>query len=314
MVTGVHSNSNYLIETIEFADNNDFNVDNLGSFIPKFKIINANPMTIKAKTFKKLKNDVSNHSETDYWLLQSLVASYKTLVNQNQSNSDWNVEIFRECLYLFDFENFTFADLNEILTIPLKSCTDLYVVMFPFHIDVILPKSNDDFTQSSFNRVTIQLREDEISRVLSTKCCHVFQSKMNENVIDLRETSLNVELIDDFVNDDFTCLSKFRSFINEINDEDLQKKAFAFHLQKDNEFTIIEFEELVSLAESINYEDQSILSTVQLTSSESINLLDFDRLINISIKLNDDSLLNFAISSFEFNVKPKVVNTPKIYY
>ncbi|KAL0214757.1 hypothetical protein P9112_006941 [Eukaryota sp. TZLM1-RC] len=311
LIQVINSNSNWLVETIQLVDNNDFNLDDLGSFLPKFKVINASPIPIKAKTFIKLKGDASNHFETDYWLLQSLVTSYKKLSNHNQSDSDWSVEIFRECLYLFDFENFTFADLNQILAIPLKSCTELYSVMFPFHIDIIVPKGYYEFTEISFKRMKIQLREEEISRVLSSKFCQVFQFKMIGNVIDLRETSLSVDLIDASINDDFTNVSKFIPFINAIHDEDFQKDLLGLFLQMANEFTIKEFEKVVAFADSINCEDRSILSRVQITAAESINLSAFDRLLNLSIKYQNFSLFNSVISLFNFTSKPKVFGIPQ---
>ncbi|KAL0224533.1 hypothetical protein P9112_003923 [Eukaryota sp. TZLM1-RC] len=99
--------------------------------------------------------------------------------------------------------------------------------------------------------------------------------------------------------------------MNEIKNKDFQNDLFSFYLQIRNGFTIKEFEELITLAESINYEDQSILSMLQIVSTQSINFSDFDRLIIMSIKYNNISLFNYVISFFSFNSKPKVSVIPK---
>ncbi|KAL0219515.1 hypothetical protein P9112_005168 [Eukaryota sp. TZLM1-RC] len=130
-------NPNWLVETIELADREGFNSENLETFMPKFSIINADPISIKPQTFKELKSDNQNDRELNHWLLNTLVTSYSSPVNYSQGNSDWNVEIFEECMYSFDFDQFAFADLNEIIWIPLSKFDELAVILVTFSVNVM---------------------------------------------------------------------------------------------------------------------------------------------------------------------------------
>ncbi|KAL0207059.1 hypothetical protein P9112_012770 [Eukaryota sp. TZLM1-RC] len=314
VVSGINSNSNYFVETIELADRTDLCFGNLGSYFPKFKVINANPIAIKSKTFKILKEDFG-HFETDYWLLQSLVTSYKTLSNHNQSNSDWNVENFADCLYLFEFEPFTFSDLNQILMVSLSEFDELSSVLFKFSVSIMNPKIQNLglVNQVSFKKVTFKLKNSDYKEMLDLKVRKLFQSKLIDDVIDLSDMEVDWTVLESFINSFAQCndFSQILSFIKKSTCSDFQKHLLMHFLEHSTKLTVKDYEDLVDLVESINIDCPSLLSSITITSTESINHGDFDRLIDLSIKFNNVSLLNYTVASFDFTFKPKVISIPE---
>ncbi|KAL0205389.1 hypothetical protein P9112_000696 [Eukaryota sp. TZLM1-RC] len=234
-----NKNPNWLVETIELADRENFNSGNLESFMAKFSIINADPISIKPRTFKKLKSDNQNDCEVNYWLLNTLITSYSSQVNQSQGKSDWNVEIFEDCLYSFDFDQFTFADLNEIIMIPLQNFVEIHSILLTFSVNVMHCKvfktyQLEKIHENSFEKVTFKMKSSEITKMVSLKLRHLFQSIMIDDVIDFSDTNIEPSLVDDFLRgfNNSKNLSAIISFIQRLNSNQLKEKLIeAFTVQ-----------------------------------------------------------------------------------
>ncbi|KAL0208079.1 hypothetical protein P9112_010666 [Eukaryota sp. TZLM1-RC] len=233
-----HSNTdpNWLVETIELADRENFNTKKLEAVMPKFSIINADSISIKPQTFKKLKSDNQNDCGVNYWLLNTLVTSYSSQVNQSQGNSDWNVQIFEDCLYSFDFDQFTFTDLNEIVMAYLEKFDELYKILVPFSFKVMNPKVTkrnqiENVFGKSFQKVSFKLRSCEITRMLSIEARHLFQSILIDDVIDFSGSDIEPFLLDDLINgfNNSLNLSTIISFIQRLNSDQLKEKRIFYY-------------------------------------------------------------------------------------
>ncbi|KAL0219608.1 hypothetical protein P9112_005261 [Eukaryota sp. TZLM1-RC] len=338
-------NPNWFVETIELADRENFNSENLETFMPKFSIINADPISIKPQTFKKLKSDNQNDREVNYWLLNTLVTSYSSQANHSQGNSDWSVEIFKKCLYSFDFDQFTFADLNEIIWIPLSKFDELSRILVTFSVNIMnskVFKTNEiqEVKEKSFGKVIFQLKSTEITRMVSVEFCHLFQSILIDGVIDLSDSNIKPSLVDEFLHEfnNSTHLSAFMSFIQHLNSNNLKEKlieAFTVQLTEPISKEQLElilgleikqelkqkfFIHFVSNIDSINVQDfiwilnlgnefTSYFDFESLTTRLQFNTLsgiEFKTLVNYSIKYSNSWLLGKAIDHYEFGSIPEV--------
>ncbi|KAL0219459.1 hypothetical protein P9112_005112 [Eukaryota sp. TZLM1-RC] len=305
-VKDLNSNPNWLVETIELADRENFNSENLESFMPKFSIINADPISIKPQTFKKLKSDNQNDREVNYWLLNTLVTSYSNQINQSQGNSDWNVEIFGECLYSFDFDQFTFADLNEIIWIPLSKFDELAVILVPFvdllHCKVFKTNEVQEIQKKSFEKVFFKLKSSEITRMVSVEFRHLFQSILIDDVIDLSDSNIEAALVDDFLHDfnNSNHLSVIISFIQRLNSNKLKEKLIeAVSVQLTEPISKAQLEMILGL--EINQELKHKLFIHFVSNINSIKVQDFIWILNLGNEFSSQIDFESFILKIEFN-------------
>ncbi|KAL0213896.1 hypothetical protein P9112_006080 [Eukaryota sp. TZLM1-RC] len=298
---------NWFVETIELADRENFNSANLKAFMSKFSIINADPISIKPQTFKKLKSDNQNDSEVNYWLLNTLVTSYSSKVNQIQCNFDWNVEIFEDCLYSFDFHQFTFADLNEIILIPLSKFDELYQILVPFSVDVMncknfQAKKLEDIQEKSFQKVSFKLSSCGITRMVSTELRHLFQSILIDDVVDFSGTNIQSSFIDAFIHDFNTSnhLSAVISLVQRLNSNKLKEKLIeAFTVQLTEPISKAQLEKILCL--KINQDLKQKLFIHFIFNINSISVQDFIWILNLGNEFTSQIDFESFTTKIEFN-------------
>ncbi|KAL0226864.1 hypothetical protein P9112_014188 [Eukaryota sp. TZLM1-RC] len=153
----------WLLETIDLANVNSLNCTELAKFLPKFAIRNAPSLSLTSSTFNQINQININQFDSDYWLLRTLVKSYSS--SQSQEDSDWNVDFFDNCLNSFNFEKFTFTQLNEIIS-PLVNFEELKPTLCNFMFYVMNPKFSqpDPDVKSPADQIPAMVEDDNSER------------------------------------------------------------------------------------------------------------------------------------------------------
>ncbi|KAL0209025.1 hypothetical protein P9112_011612 [Eukaryota sp. TZLM1-RC] len=157
----------WLLETIDLANANRLNSTEFAKFLPRFAIRNAPSLSLSSSTFNQINQTNINHFDSDHWLLRTLVKSYSSA--QSQEDSDWNVEFFDKCLNSFNFEKFSFTQLNEIIS-PLVNFEELKPALCNFMFYVMNPKisqPNPD-NNSSADQFPAIVEDDNSERLSGT--------------------------------------------------------------------------------------------------------------------------------------------------
>ncbi|KAL0208871.1 hypothetical protein P9112_011458 [Eukaryota sp. TZLM1-RC] len=144
----------WLLETIDLANANGLNCTEFAECLPMFESKKTPPLMLTFGTFNQISQVKENHFDTDHWLLRTLVKSYSSF--QSQEDSDWNVKIFDKCLNSFNFEKFTFSQLNEIIS-PLGKFEELNSTLcqFMFHVmNPIFARQLDKMSDNGFNEAS----------------------------------------------------------------------------------------------------------------------------------------------------------------